>query len=317
MAGRTMVAGAGSAGAGAPRSATANSFMPGRIAPAEVERAHEHLPQLVVQPGRPLRQDAGASRRIGTAASVWMHARDHFAGDAGEAEDVVAGFRPFPAEDFRTRVGARARRRLRRPMRFRRYSKVEQPDPAGIGQEDVRRLDVTMDDTEGVRMRKRVGNIRGDGSCIMNGQAQPARARRSRAASVSPVKQLHDDEPGPVIAVEIVEPHDIRVRRGLGLAELALQAGDAARFALAVPAAATSPPRGARRQMPHRAADPMHERLRPCLRCRSSFRGHTGPAARFLQPVLPRWPDSTGVRSPGPPRPTQRRRSPQRLRARS
>ena len=51
-------------------------------------------------------------------------------------------------------------------------------------------------------------------------------------------QELHHDEPGVAVAVEVVEAHYVRMRDGLRLAELALQARDALRDARAAPGAA-------------------------------------------------------------------------------
>ena len=112
--------------------------------------------------------------------------------------------------------------------RLRRDTEVEETHFTRPGQEDVVRLDVAVRHAARVRVCERVADGGRDAQRLGDRQARrsdPAQARPERLAG----QQLHHDEPGVAVAIEVVEPHHVRMRNGLRLAELALQARDALR----------------------------------------------------------------------------------------
>src|SRR6185436_11115721 len=92
-------------------------------------------------------------------------------------------------------------------------AEVENLGLLAIGDEDVRRLDVAVQDAARVRGVERVGNLHGEPQQQADGERPAVDLARQRAA----FEQLHRDEGAPVVLVYLVDGADVRVvQRGRG-----------------------------------------------------------------------------------------------------
>ena len=108
-------------------------------------------------------------------------------------------------------------------MRLRelREAEVEYLHLAAFGDEDVRRLDVAVDDAGRVRGVERVGDLDG----IVEEQRPSAAACRDAPAQRRAVEHLHDEERQVAVLADVIERADVRMverRRRAGLALKAL-----------------------------------------------------------------------------------------------
>ena len=107
-------------------------------------------------------------------------------------------------------------------------AEVENLGVAALGDEDVRGLDVAMDDSLGVRGVEGVGDLDGERRA---GCRVPAADRRSGASAWHAIEILHGDEGFAVLLADVVNGADVgMVERGSGL-RLALEAGQRLRIA--------------------------------------------------------------------------------------
>ena len=119
------------------------------------------------------------------------------------------------------RRGARCFLLLCRVQRLRK-PEVQNLGVPALGDEDVRGLDVTMDDAFGVRSVERIGDLDSDGEQRLQIQRTVCRSVLQGAA----VEVLHDDERLAVFFANVVDRADIGMvegGRGLGLTPETLQ----------------------------------------------------------------------------------------------
>ena len=90
---------------------------------------------------------------------------------------------------------------------------------AAVGQEDVRRLDVTMDDSLAVRAVERIGDLDADVDDLVGLQG-PGREPIPKRLSLH---QLHDDERVALVLADVVDRADVRVIQCGGRARLELE----------------------------------------------------------------------------------------------
>ena len=81
-----------------------------------------------------------------------------------------------------------------------------------IGQEDVPRLDVAMDDAVGVGRVQGVGDLDADVHQLMDLE----RTGQQPIAQGLPLHQLHDDEGVALVIADVVDGADVRVVQGGG-----------------------------------------------------------------------------------------------------
>ena len=178
-------------------------------------------------------QDGGDDLRRGAAAERPL-AGGHLVEHHAEREDVGAHVGRLPLDLLRRHVGDRAeqrpgaddRQRLRRALVDRRLRRAHGGDaevdhlrPAVVGDDDVARLEVAVDDAVGVGRAERVGERHGEVEQRADRQAGLGDHRVERAAA----DELHHQQPPAVGVLDAVQADDVRVvERGEG-ARLALQ----------------------------------------------------------------------------------------------
>ena len=155
------------------------------------------------------REQIGARIDFVAARLLRRHVGDGADRGAGHAREVFGR----AASRAARRVPARAAV-LRRQLR---EAEVEHLHRAAAGQEDVRRLDVAMQDAFGVRGVERVGDLRRDVEHLPQIERPPRQLAIERLA----VEQLHREIQLALVLVEAVDRADVRMierRRGARLA---------------------------------------------------------------------------------------------------
>ena len=101
-----------------------------------------------------------------------------------------------------------------------RQAEVEHLDVIAVGDEQVGRLDVAVDDAAAVRGVERLGDL--------DREVEHPRGRQrsffDQLLDGPPFEQLHHDERLPVVLAELVDRADVRVLQGGGEPRLALEA---------------------------------------------------------------------------------------------
>jgi hypothetical protein len=102
-------------------------------------------------------------------------------------------------------------------------AEVHDDDPAGAVEHDVRRLEVAVDDTAGVRGHQPgAQRVRHLHALVLRQPPDPLEERRQVLA----VDELHRDEGDAVGLTDVVDPADVRVRHLAGGADLVVEPGD-------------------------------------------------------------------------------------------
>ncbi len=170
-----------------------------------------------------------------------MASGQQLVGDAAERVDVVAWVRFAVLQHFRARVCGRQRAQAARiehggvalffrPLEHARDAEIDHLHFAGVGQKNVRGLEVAMDEAALVRVRERGRHAAHDRQRRANRHAPEIRAPKYLAQRLAG-QMLHrqiDDRAG---AVEVVHGDDGAVREYLCLARLALQCDQRFRIA--------------------------------------------------------------------------------------
>jgi len=86
-----------------------------------------------------------------------------------------------------------------------RQAEVKDLRQAALGDKNIRRLHIPMDDVLGMRRFQRVGNLGADGSKASSSRGRPP----MRCFKVSPSMKLHDDEPLSIVTGNLVDGADI------------------------------------------------------------------------------------------------------------
>jgi hypothetical protein len=93
---------------------------------------------------------------------------------------------------------------LARPLRFR-QTEIEDFRLAALGDKDVRRLDVAMDNFLLMRRIERIGNL--DRQFEQVGQFE--RLAGNPVLQRAPLEQLHREEPRPLVLADVIDRADI------------------------------------------------------------------------------------------------------------
>ena len=99
---------------------------------------------------------------------------------------------------------------------------VENLGVAAAGDEQIRRLDVAVDDPGGVRRLERIGDL--DRECQQ--QVDVERAPGDTMLQRRPVEELHDQERAAVLFADIVDGADVCVIQGRGRSRLPEESGE-------------------------------------------------------------------------------------------
>ena len=160
------------------------------------------------------------------AATERRPAGQHLVEDATQRPEVAAlvdlhaagllGRHVGDGADCRARIGEPARRAGQLGE-----AEVEDLHLAVLGQHEVRRLDVAMDDAGVMGPRQPARHLQGDVDRLADGQRAAGDARPQRLAGV----ERHGDEQATVLgAVDVVDGADVRVVEGGGAARFAVEA---------------------------------------------------------------------------------------------
>ncbi len=142
---------------------------------------------------QPEREKIGAGVELFAARLLRRHVVDRAEGHAGHRQDV--------ARDPRLGRG------IRRFLAELRDTEVEQLGLPSFRDEDVRRLDVSVNDALGVRGIERVGELAANVQDLLKRQGMPMDAAAKRFA----LEQLHRDEVPALVHADVVDRADVRV----------------------------------------------------------------------------------------------------------
>src|SRR5882672_6969015 len=108
--------------------------------------------------------------------------------------------------------------------RFVRGAEVQNPQLAVIGNENVLRVDISVDHTARMGMGERGADIVDDGERLRSRQGTCV-SRLEHAAQQGAAQKFHRKKGNFTVAVKFVHPNYVRMRQQLQMLELALQLG--------------------------------------------------------------------------------------------